>query len=152
MTHHRRRPGLRVLLIAAALAATPLAAACSDTDNKEATPATPTDSSITLSMPSATAQVPDPDEVGPAAGKQLCDMMSPDIDKWRAEGAAVARVTFNGTVHNWAARNGGLNDTVLKDRSVIDKITSEQCPDIRKQALEVLDAADLASALVGFGG
>lgn len=152
MTHHRRRSGLRALLVAGALGATALVAACSDADNREPAPATPTDSSITLSMPSATAQVPDPDEVGPAAGKQLCDMMSPEIDKWRAAGAAVARVSFNGTVHNWAVRNGGLNDTVLKDRSVIDKITTENCADVREQALEALDASDLAAALVGFGG
>ncbi|WP_378730977.1 hypothetical protein [Nocardia brasiliensis] len=154
MTDHRHRPVLRTLLIAGALAAAPLLAACSDTDDPDpAAPATPGDSTISLSMPSTTAQVPDPDDdVSPAAAKQLCDMMSPEIDKWRTEGAALGRVAFNGTVHNWAARNGGLNDTVLKDRSVIDKITTQACPDVRQQAIDVLDSADLASALAGFGG
>lgn len=148
--HHRRVP--RALLIVGALAAVPLVAACTS-DKDPATPATATNSTIVFSMPSTTAQVPNPDkQISGAAAKQLCDMMRPDIDKWRAEGADVGRVAFNGTVHNWAARNGGLNDTVLEDRGVIDQITKQNCPDVRQQALEALDTDDLAGALVGFGG
>ncbi|MFF3223984.1 hypothetical protein ACFYV7_14420 [Nocardia suismassiliense] len=152
MTRHRHRPMLRALLLSGALAAAPLLTACSDDNKDPAAPATP-DNTVMLTMPSTTAQVPDPDDqVSDAAAKQLCDMMRPDIDKWRTEGAALGRVAFNGTVHNWAARNGGLNDTVLKDNGVIDKITTQHCPDVRQQALEVLDTSDLAGALAGFGG
>ncbi|MFI6042687.1 hypothetical protein ACIA8C_13695 [Nocardia sp. NPDC051321] len=144
---------LRALLIAGVLAAAPLVAACSSNDKDPAAPATATNSTIVFSMPSTTAQVPDPDkQISGAAAKQLCDMMRPDIDKWHTEGAALGRVAFNGTVQNWAARNGGLNDTVIKDRGVVDQITKQNCPDVRQQALEALDTADLASALVGFGG
>lgn len=153
MNRHHRRPALRVLLIAGALAAAPLVAACSSDDKDPAAPATATNTTVVFSMPSTTAQVPNPDaQLTGAAAKQLCDMMRPDLDKWRTEGAALGRVAFNGTVHNWAARNGGLNDTVLKDRGVIDQITTQNCPDVRQQALEALDTSDLASALVGFGG
>lgn len=152
MTRDRHRPVLRALLIAGALAAAPLVAACTS-DKDPAAPATATNSTIVFSMPSASPQVPNPDaQVSTAAAKQLCDMMRPDTDKWRVEGADVGRVAFNGTVHNWAARNGGLNDTVMKDRGIVDQITEQNCPDVRKQALEALDTDDLASALVGFGG
>ncbi|WP_433655330.1 hypothetical protein ACQPW1_31140 [Nocardia sp. CA-128927] len=153
MTRPHYRPVLRALLIAGTLAAAPLVVACSDDNKDPAAPATATSNSIVLSMPSTTAQVPNPDaQISEAAAKQLCDMMRPDIDKWRTEGAAIGRVAFNGTVHNWAARSGGLNDTVLKDRGVVDQITTQHCPDVRQQALEALDTSDLASALVGFGG
>ncbi|MFC9434031.1 hypothetical protein [Nocardia sp. NPDC057030] len=153
MSRDRRRPVLRALLIAGALAAAPLVAACSAEDKDPAAPATGTNTSVLFSMPSTTAQVPNPDgQISGAAAKQLCDMIRPDLDKWRTEGAALGRVAFNGTVHNWAARNGGLNDTVIKDRGVVDQITTQNCPDVRRQALEALDTSDLASALVGFGG
>ncbi|MEV6558702.1 hypothetical protein AB0M22_23525 [Nocardia sp. NPDC051756] len=152
MTRPHHRPVLRALLIAGALAAAPLVAACSGDDKDPAAPATATNT-VLFSMPSTTAQVPNPDgQISSAAAKQLCDMMRPDLDKWRTEGAALGRVAFNGTVHNWAARNGGLNDTVLRDRGVVDQITTQNCPDVRQQALEALDTSDLASALVGFGG
>ncbi|WP_069161044.1 hypothetical protein [Nocardia altamirensis] len=147
MTRHRHRPTVRTLLLAGACAG--LLAACSDTESKDPAPATPGDSTISLTMPSTKAQMPDPDAVSPAAGKQLCDMMNADLGQWRVQGAIPARVAFNGTVHNWAARNGGLNDTVLTDRAIIDTITEQNCPDVRKQALEVLDADNLASTLLG---
>ncbi|MFE9576922.1 hypothetical protein ACFYO1_11105 [Nocardia sp. NPDC006044] len=152
MNRDRHRPVLRALLLAGALAAAPLVA-CSVENKDPATPATATSTTVLFSMPSTTAQVPNPDgQISGAAAKQLCDMMRPNLDKWRTEGAALGRVAFNGTVHNWAARNGGLNDTVLKDRGVVDQITTQNCPDVRQQALEALDTSDLASALVGFGG
>ncbi|MFD6161127.1 hypothetical protein ACFWF7_13875 [Nocardia sp. NPDC060256] len=153
MSRSHHRPVLRALLIAGVLASAPLVAACSDNNLGPATPATATNSTIVFSMPSASPEVPDPDaQISAAAAKQLCDMMRPDIDKWRTDGAAVGRVSFNGTVHDWAARNGGLNGAVLKDRGVVDQITTQHCPDVRQQALGALDTDDLASALVGFGG
>ncbi|WP_405164944.1 hypothetical protein OG203_07480 [Nocardia sp. NBC_01499] len=153
MTRYRHRPVLRALLVAGALAAAPLLAACSNDAKDALAPATPTShSSIVLTMPSVSAQVPNPDDhISTAAEKQLCDMMRPDIDKWRTDGDS-GRVAFNATVHDWAARNGGLNDTVIKDRGIVDQITKQNCPDVRQQAIDALGTADLASALVGFGG
>ncbi|MGI5219635.1 hypothetical protein [Nocardia sp. CA-290969] len=66
-------------------------------------------------------------------------------------GPVAARVAFNGTVQNWAARNDGLNDEVLQDTGLVDTVTTQTCPDVRDRALEALDAETLAAALAGFG-
>lgn len=89
-------------------------------------------------------------EVSAEAARHLCDMISPELDTWRDQGHAVARVSFNATVHNWALRSGGINAAVTRNRSVVDDVTSGQCPEVRDQALQVLDVPDLASALAGF--
>lgn len=78
-------------------------------------------------------------------------MMRPDVDKWRTQEPTRAKVGFNATVHDWAARNGGLNDTVLKDRAIVDRITTTECPDVRQQVLDALDITNLAGGLAGFG-
>jgi hypothetical protein len=147
-----RRPGLRIFLVACAFAGTAALTACSDEENSPA-PATPTDQKITMTFPkpSSSSELPNPDQITPEAAKQLCDMMRPEIDNWRAQGSTLGKVAFNGTVHNWAARNGGLNDTVLENRGIIDTITTQNCPDVRQQTLAALDISDLASGLAGFG-
>jgi len=88
--------------------------------------------------------------ISPEAAQQLCDMIEPEIDNWREQGSTVAKVTFNGTVQNWAARNDGLNDDVIRDKNIVDEVTTKTCPDVRQQALDVLEVPDLASALIGF--
>ncbi|WP_280270106.1 hypothetical protein [Nocardia wallacei] len=86
-----------------------------------------------------------------AAARQLCDMIAPDIDTWRDQGSVTGRASFNGAVHNWAARTDGLNDEVLRDTSIVDDATTRTRPEVRDQALQVLEVPELASALVGFG-
>ncbi|SUE28618.1 Uncharacterised protein [Nocardia farcinica] len=144
-----------------AFSALPLAAACAllaacgnalETD-QPAVPATPTDPGfeMTIAPPSSSVtDVPDPDQISPEAATALCDTIRADLDSWRDQGSIIARVSFNGAVHNWAVRNGGLNDAVVRDRSVVDTATTTQCPDVRDRALEVLDVPDLAAALAGF--
>ncbi|MFI2283421.1 hypothetical protein [Nocardia beijingensis] len=151
MRKQPNRPLGRFTLLVGALAAGSALTACSvdDGDSAADTPA-PATVSITMPAPSS-RQVPDTDQITAEAAKQLCDMMGADIDTWRSQGATVAKVTFNGTVHNWAARNGGLNDVVVTDRGTIDTITTQTCPQVREQALEALGVPDLASALAGFG-
>ncbi|MGV9613582.1 hypothetical protein [Nocardia xishanensis] len=90
-------------------------------------------------------------EISSEASQQLCDMIQTELDNWRGQGSTVAKTSFNGTVQNWAARNE-LTDDVVKDKTVVDTVTTQSCPDVRQQALEVLAVPDLASALVGFGG
>ncbi|MFF2083509.1 hypothetical protein ACFVVM_07015 [Nocardia sp. NPDC058176] len=92
----------------------------------------------------------DSPEVSDAAGQHLCDMIAPELDNWRTQGTAVARVSFNGTVHNWAARSGGINAAVARNRAVVDTVTSQHCPELREQAIQILEVPDLASALAGF--
>ncbi|MEV6324023.1 hypothetical protein AB0M45_22940 [Nocardia sp. NPDC051787] len=152
MTDHRNRAVLRLALITCACAAGSALAGCTDNGDSAPVPATPDSPAVSITMPGpAETQVPNPDQITPDAAKQLCDMMRADLDNWRDQGTTIAKVSFNGTAHNWAVRNGGLNDLIVTDRSVVDTATTQNCPDVRQQALEALDVPDLASALAGVG-
>ncbi|WP_062987767.1 hypothetical protein [Nocardia anaemiae] len=143
-----------IAALAAVIMAAGLLVGCADNGPLDPVPATPTshpDITITFSSPGSSAQMPNPDEITPTAAKQLCDMLKPEVDRWRTEGAQLGKLGFNGTVHDWAARNGGLNDTVLKDRAIVDRITTTECPDIRQKVLDALDISTLADGLAGFG-
>lgn len=84
------------------------------------------------------------------AAKQLCDMMRPEVDEWRADSATEARVKFNITVQDWALRNNGVNIAVMRNRPVIDQVTTAACPDVRDAVVQAIRLPDLASGLVGF--
>ncbi|MFC9659442.1 hypothetical protein ACFVJ5_04330 [Nocardia sp. NPDC127606] len=88
--------------------------------------------------------------IGPAAGAQLCETMWADLDSWRRQGSAIARVRFNGVVHIWALRNGAINIALARHRDAIDVVTRDQCPNARRQTTQIIDTVDLASGLVGF--
>ncbi|MFE3099036.1 hypothetical protein [Nocardia tengchongensis] len=85
-----------------------------------------------------------------SAARQLCDMIRPEVDKWRAEDAAEARLKFNVTVQDWALRNNGVNIAVMRNRAVIDQTTLAACPDVREAAVQAIRLPDLASGLAGF--
>ncbi|MFX0581271.1 hypothetical protein [Nocardia nepalensis] len=145
--------GSTVTLATATLAAA-LLVGCGGNGGVNPLPATPSshpDVTITFSSPGSSAQVPNTDEITPTAAKQLCDMIRPEVDKWRNQGQQLGKISFNGTVHDWAARNGGLNDTVIRDRAIVDRITTTECPDVRLQVLDALQITTLADGLVGFG-
>lgn len=143
------------ITLAAALAALAALTGCNADGSGSLLPTTTStshpDVTITFNSPSATSDVPRPDSVTPEAAKQLCDKISPKIDEWRDESPAARRTDFNLIVHDWAARNGGLNTQVIADRAVVDRITTQNCPDTRRQALDTLQISALADALVGFG-
>ncbi|MEU8895547.1 hypothetical protein [Nocardia sp. NPDC048505] len=122
------------------------------TGETPAGPATPTNPKITMTFnsPSQSSQLPDPDQITPDAANQLCTMFRDELGDWQGQTAVLARVAFNGTVHNWAMRNGGLNDLIVRDRSVIDTATTAACPQTREEVLRALDVPDLASGLAGF--
>ncbi|UGT44567.1 hypothetical protein LTV02_14765 [Nocardia yamanashiensis] len=84
------------------------------------------------------------------AAQQLCEMMKPEVSKWRDQGPTIGRVAFNGTVHNWAMRNNGINAAVMRDRAVVDQVTTSQCPDVRQDAIAALEIDSLAAGLAGF--
>ncbi|MEU1427009.1 hypothetical protein ABZ412_08000 [Nocardia sp. NPDC005746] len=84
------------------------------------------------------------------AAKQLCDMIRPEVEKWRAEDPIEARLKFNVTVQDWALRNNGVNIAVMRNRSVIDQTTTAACPDVRDAAVQAIRMPDLASGLAGF--
>ncbi|MFC8046190.1 hypothetical protein [Nocardia sp. NPDC057353] len=144
-------------LCATALAAALLLAGCSgDGPDIDPAPATATGGgSITLTFPppadGTTAEVPDTDTITASAERDLCDTLAGEIAGWQEQGGTAAKVSFNTTVQGWAARNGGLNDIVVRDNAVVDTITAKTCPEVRQQALAALGISDLASGLVGFG-
>ncbi|MET9027118.1 hypothetical protein ABZW96_16115 [Nocardia sp. NPDC004168] len=151
MTHQPNRPLGRFALLIGAVAAGSALTACS-VDGGDPAADTPQPATVSITMPGPSSpQVPNTDQITAEAAKQLCDMMGADIDTWRGQSATVAKVTFNGTVHNWAARNGGLNDVVVTHRDTVDAVTTQTCPDVREQAVQALGVPDLASALAGFG-
>ncbi|MFD3702169.1 hypothetical protein ACFWUP_03395 [Nocardia sp. NPDC058658] len=85
-----------------------------------------------------------------AAAAQLCETMRAEIDNWRQQGSAIARVKFNGVVHTWALRNGAINIALARHRETIDVVTRENCPNAREQVKQIIDTGSLASGLVGF--
>ncbi|WP_067778001.1 hypothetical protein [Nocardia amikacinitolerans] len=146
-----RLPGRSLAVCAALVTAGSLVAGCGGDGDTDPVPATPTEGTVSLTIAAPTsADVPNPDEVTPAAAAQLCDMMRAEVGNWSEQGEVVGRVSFNGTVHNWAVRNGGLNDAVLADQSIIDTATIQECPDVRQQVLDALNLDDLAAGLAGF--
>lgn len=149
------RFGLARALAAGALLTATFCAGCdggpTDMNPLPATPTSKPDFSMPFTSTSPANQLPDPDQVTPQVAKQLCDMMNPEIDTWRTQGPVLGRVSFNATVHDWAARSGGLNDRVVADRAVVDRITTQQCPEVRTRVLDALQITELADGLAGFG-
>jgi hypothetical protein len=82
-----------------------------------------------------------------AQGTQLCDAIRPELSNWRVQGPTLGRIGFNLIVHEWAARNGGINGQVLADKAVIDRVTTKSCADVRQQAIEALELTNLAGGL-----
>ncbi|WP_330179143.1 hypothetical protein OHB26_21900 [Nocardia sp. NBC_01503] len=83
------------------------------------------------------------------AGKQLCDMLRPQLSDWRVQGPTLGKISLNASVHEWALRNGGINLQVLGDKDVIDRVTTKNCSDVRDQAISALEIPNLASGLAG---
>lgn len=142
------------LLAAGALVTGAALTGCAD-DNGTDTTTTPSVSVEVTTPETETETETDTTEtetpvISPEAAQQLCDMIQSDLDNWRDQGPTLAKVTFNGTVQNWAARNEGLNDDVIRDKTIVDTVTTQTCPDVRQQALEALDVTELSSALLGF--
>ncbi|WP_067824533.1 hypothetical protein [Nocardia inohanensis] len=135
----RRRAG-GALLAAGLLTA---ALACSNSTESGSPGTTVTERTPVITSDGAPA-------VSTEAAQQLCEMIKPEVSKWRDQGPTIGRVAFNGTVHNWALRNNGINVAVMRDRSVVDQVTTSQCPDVRQDAIQALEIDSLADGLAGF--
>lgn len=102
----------------------------------------------TSSAPRTTGAAPGtPLEVSDKAAQNLCDMMRPELSNWRVQGPTLGRIGLNAMVHEWALTNGGINGQVLADKAVVDRVTTQACPDVHTQAVEALELPDLASGL-----
>jgi hypothetical protein len=135
-----------VALLAGIVALSAAIAGCDSTESSQSgSSSTPSTSSTTSTTPSAAALDT------PEAGKKLCDMMRPALSEWRVQTPTPDKVAFNIMVQQWAFSAGGLggNATALRDKSVVDRVTSRECPDVRQQAIEAIDVASLADALLG---
>ncbi|WP_280217092.1 hypothetical protein [Nocardia neocaledoniensis] len=136
MTNHVAGDPFRRHRLALALAAVALGLTACGTSTEPVDPAAPTPS--------------DKPEVSPAAATDLCDMLRAETGNWQQQGPTVARVSYNGTVHNWALRHGAVNVALTRNRAVLDTVTGEQCPDVRDQVIAALDTPDLATGLLGY--
>ena len=84
------------------------------------------------------------------AAQQLCSSIEAELSNWRVQGPTLGKPGLNLVVQSWAAENGTINIEVLRNRALIDTVTVAACPEVRQQALELLEIPDLASGLVGF--
>ncbi|MEU1986177.1 hypothetical protein [Nocardia sp. NPDC019395] len=129
-----------------------LLTACGGVQTGSGTPASSetseTSSSAATSTKTSTSAAPaTPLGVTDKAAQNLCDMMRPELSNWRVQGPTLGRVGLNLMVHEWALTNGIGNAAVLADKGVVDRATTETCPDVRTQAIEALEIPDLASGL-----
>ncbi|WP_330232160.1 hypothetical protein OHA40_06510 [Nocardia sp. NBC_00508] len=136
------------LLIAGVFAAAALTACGSDSSPAPTGSASSTTASATAAPGTTPGRTtPASPEITPAAAKNLCDMMRPELSNWRVQGPTLGKIGLNAMVHEWALTNGAINAAVLADKPIIDRVTTQSCPDVRQQAIEALAIPDLASGL-----
>lgn len=150
----------RVPLLAAAVAAVALTAACggNSTDNTGSSQpqgssttapgsssGKPTTSGGATTGKSGSGQLTVSDE----AAKSLCDLLRPQLSDWRVQGPTLGKIALNATAHEWALKNGGINIQMLSDKDVLDRVTQANCSDVRDQALSALQIQSLAQGVVG---
>lgn len=85
--------------------------------------------------------------ISPSSAAQLCDMIRPELSNFRVQGPTLGRISLNAMVHDWGFRNGGINGHVLADKAMIDRVTTESCPEVRTEALTALELPSLAAGL-----
>jgi hypothetical protein len=85
----------------------------------------------------------------PAAATSLCDAVRPKLSEWDPRNPTPNKIGFNITLQMWAFDTGGADGNIklVGDKSAVDTLTEQACPDVRGQALRALGVADLASAI-----
>ncbi|MFB7724510.1 hypothetical protein [Nocardia sp. NPDC056100] len=159
MSHRRwisSRRVLRVPLLVGTAAVLALTAACgggstsgSSQPQGSSSPLTSTNGKPAPSGSSSPTTSGSQVTVSDEAGKQLCDMLRPQLSDWRVQGPTLGKISLNASVHEWALRNGGINLQVLGDKDVVDRVTTKNCSDVRDQAISALEIPNLASGLAG---
>lgn len=133
------------LVGAAAVAATVSACSTDSTTTGSSSDLT----STTVAAPTTT-DVDVADAITEQQRQQLCTDLGEQLQEWRIQGPTLGRGGLNIVVQTWAAQSGVINLQVVQNRSIVDDITVEVCPDVREEAMRSLDIPDLASGLVGF--
>ncbi|KQY31286.1 hypothetical protein ASD42_21810 [Nocardia sp. Root136] len=140
-----RRPwnSRSVLLIAGVLAAATLTA-CGGVPPASTGSAGSTTSSAAAATTAAPAGTL---TISPSSAAQLCDMIRPELSNFRVQGPTLGRISLNAMVHDWGLRNGGINGHILADKAMVDRATTESCPEVRTEALTALELPSLAAGL-----
>ncbi|MGU3434028.1 hypothetical protein ACNHUS_13535 [Actinomycetes bacterium M1A6_2h] len=131
---------MRKLLIAGA-AVLAVAGCATGTTTTEPT------TSATTTVPATTT--PAGPTVTDAQAQKLCSDIEAQLQDWRVQGPTLGRAGLNILVQTWAAESGTINLSVLQDRALVDRVTTDTCADVRTQAIQELAIPDLASGLVG---
>jgi ABC-type glycerol-3-phosphate transport system substrate-binding protein len=131
---------MRKLLIAGAAA---LAVAGCATGTTTTEPATSTTTAAVTTTAPAGPTVTD------AQAQKLCSDIEAQLQNWRVQGPTLGRAGLNILVQTWAAESGTINLSVIQDRAIVDRVTTDTCADVRTQAIQELAIPDLASGLVG---
>lgn len=149
----------RVPLLAAAVAAVALTAACGNsTDHTgssqpqgSSTTAPGSSSGKPTTSGGASTSKPNGGQVtvSDEAAKSLCDLLRPQLSDWRVQGPTLGKIALNATAHEWALKNGGINIQMLSDKDVLDRVTQANCSDVRDQALSALQIQSLAQGVIG---
>ncbi len=139
----------RAALLVATAAAVALTAGCggSTTGSGEPTGSSAPQSTTAETTTGAPTTSPTQVTVSDDVAKQLCDIIEPQLSDWRVQGPTLGKISLNGSVHEWALRNGGINVQVLSDKGVVDRIMIAQCPDTHAEAIKALELSDLASGI-----
>ncbi|WP_282778781.1 MULTISPECIES: hypothetical protein [unclassified Nocardia] len=138
-------------LLLAGGAAVALTAGCGNTTSGFEQPegsASPSTTSSSAPKTSAGTAQGDQLTVSDAVGQQLCDIIEPQLSDWRVQGPTLGKISLNGSVHEWALRNGAINGQVLGDKDSVDRIMTAQCPDVHAQAVSALELPSLAAGLL----
>ncbi|WP_280340740.1 hypothetical protein [Nocardia neocaledoniensis] len=96
-----------------------------------------------------TGPAPTQPPITPAMVDELCGILDAQQGTWRALGPQVAEVAFTGVMKLWTEQNTAANAAISYDRHIVDTVTSQSCPDVRTDTLQVLDAPDMKTAIGG---
>ncbi len=91
-----------------------------------------------------------PQGITPAAAKDLCTSLDDQLQSMRTYTLTPGKVTLNGVVVTWAAKNRINPVDLAQHREKIDQTLTVSCPDVRDGVTSALEVPDVASALVGF--
>lgn len=131
--------------VVAAAAATAVLGACAPAPESD-----PTGTATPATTTTTTTDSAGPGGVTEAQAADLCARMEGQLSNWRTYTPSVGRGGLNILVGEWGAANGVDLLALAGDRARIDTITSEQCPQVREEAIAALEIPDLAAGLVGY--
>jgi hypothetical protein len=143
-------PNRRIRFVWLAVTALALTAACeSQTTDSPASTSPRSTSSVVPRTGTPSESNPGTPGVSEQAARQLCASIQAELSNWRIQGPTLGKPGLNIVVQTWAAQNGTINIEVLRNRALVDTVTIATCPEVRQEAIELLEIPDLAAGLIG---